>query len=458
LDIDFSDLDQLIDAISGNASGIGVSFSDALPPSNGHRYGIATRALHFDPDQPEPTPTVAPLPVVTASHHLEGKSVRGDNYIFDTGAQLSFISLDKARALGLDPNDPFTTLPVSGVGGITDVPVFYVEELRLMSQQGVDLVWTDVQVLGLDLDPRIDGVIGSDLLTAGMVETDLEAIDLDDLVKIGEGPIRQVHFDFRGLEQPDKMGNGVIYLDLNPDFNVVQQRPAMLQAGDADEDLTFDQLDIVQVLQRAQYLSGRPATWGDGDWNGAPGGQPGNPPSGDGLFNQRDIVAALQHGLYNAGPYAAVRPAGHVNDGQTSLVYDSATGEIAVDAPAGTELTSINIDSAAGIFTGQVAENLGGSFDNDSDDNIFKATFGSSFGSLSFGRVAPPQLAESFLLGDLSVVGSLRGGGGLGDVDLVYLAIPEPASVVLAAFASFCLAGMRWKSRQACHRLAGRRE
>ncbi len=327
-----------------------------------------------------------------------------------------------------------------------------------MSQQGVELVWTDVQVLGLDLDPRIDGVIGSDLLTAGMVETDLEAIDLDDLIKIGEGPIRQVHFDFRGLEQPDKMGTGVVYLDLNPDFDAIQQGPAVLQAGDADEDLTFDQLDIVQVLQRGQYLSGRRATWGDGDWDGAPGGQPGNAPIGDGLFNQRDIVAALQHGLYNAGPYAAVRPAGHVNDGQTSLVYDAATGEIAVDAPAGTELTSINIDSAAGIFTGQAAQNLGGSFDNDSDDNIFKATFGSSFGSLSFGRVAPSQLAESFLLGDLSVVGSLRGGGSLGDVDLVYLAIPEPASVVLAAVASFCLAAMRWQSRQACHRLAGRRE
>ena len=41
------------------------------------------------------------------------------------------------------------------------------------------------------------------------------------------------------------------------------------------------------------------------------------------------------------------------------------------------------------------AQNLGGSFDNDADNNIFKATFGSSFASLSFGNVAqPPRSAN----------------------------------------------------------------
>ena len=104
---------------------------------------------------------------------------------------------------------------------------------------------------------------------------------------------------------------------------------------------------------------------------------------------------------------------------------------MAVDAPAGIELTSINIDSAAGIFTGEAAQNLGGSFDNDADNNIFKATFGSSFGSVSFGNVAQAGLSEEFMLGDLSVVGSLAGGGDLGNVDLVY--VPEPTSALLLA-------------------------
>ena len=141
------------------------------------------------------------------------------------------------------------------------------------------------------------------------------------------------------------------------------------------------------------------------------------------------ILSALGAGKYLTGPYAAIARGGNAGDAQTSIMYDPATGEMAVDAPAGTELTSINIDSAGGIFTGAAAENLGGSFDNDADNNIFKATFGASFGSLSFGNVAQSSLSEDFLLGDLTAVGSLAGGGDLGDVDLIY--VPEPAAIVL---------------------------
>ena len=79
----------------------------------------------------------------------------------------------------------------------------------------------------------------------------------------------------------------------------------VLQPGDADQDGDFDRLDLVQVLQAARYLTGQPATWGDGDWNGGPGGYPGEPPAGDGLFDEQDIVAALQTGKYLSGPYAA---------------------------------------------------------------------------------------------------------------------------------------------------------
>ena len=125
-----------------------------------------------------------------------------------------------------------------------------------------------------------------------------------------------------------------------------------LQPGDADQDLDFDQSDIVRVQQANKYLSGNAATWGDGDWDGGPGGSQGAPPAGNGIFDQFDIIAAQQGAIYQTGPYAATQPSGTRNDDQTSIVYDVATGEIAVDAPAGTELTSINVDSAAGIFTG----------------------------------------------------------------------------------------------------------
>jgi hypothetical protein len=213
----------------------------------------------------------------------------------------------------------------------------------------------------------------------------------------------------------------------------------VLQAGDADRDLDFDQIDLVQVQIAAKYLTGQPATWGEGDWNGAPGGTQAAPPVGNGQFDQLDIISALAAGTYLTGPYAAVGQGGTEGDGQTSVGYNVATGEVWVDAPSGTELTSINIDSASGIFTGDAAQNLGGSFDNDADGNIFKATFGGSFGSLSFGNVAAAGLSEQFLLGDLTVVGSLQGGGDLGNVDLVY--VPEPTTWCLLAFSVVLLGG-----------------
>jgi hypothetical protein len=69
-----------------------------------------------------------------------------------------------------------------------------------------------------------------------------------------------------------------------------------VRAGDADEDLDFDQFDLVQILAAAKYRTGRPATWGEGDW------------TGDGVFDQFDIVAAQQEGIYMSGRYAAGSP------------------------------------------------------------------------------------------------------------------------------------------------------
>ena len=94
----------------------------------------------------------------------------------------------------------------------------------------------------------------------------------------------------------------------------------MLQAGDANQDLEFDQLDLVQVQIAAKYLSGEPATWGEGDWNGAPGGYPGNPPEGDRVFNQLDIVAAQQAAKYLTGTYAADAPVAVPEPGSCALL------------------------------------------------------------------------------------------------------------------------------------------
>jgi len=146
------------------------------------------------------------------------------------------------------------------------------------------------------------------------------------------------------------------------------------------------------------------------------------------------------------GIFSAVNPNGVQGDGQTSVVYDAATGEVSLDAPVGVGLTSINIASAGSIFTMDAAMELTGDFDIDDDDNLFKATFGSEFGSLSFGNVAQTGLSQAFLLDDLSVDGSLATGGGLGDVDLIY--VPEPSSIALLSLGfAYSIALRRRRSR-----------
>ena len=216
-----------------------------------------------------------------------------------------------------------------------------------------------------------------------------------------------------------------------------------LQAGDADQDLDFDQLDLVARASCGQVPDRTGGYLGRRRLDGAPGGSQGSPPSGDGKFDQLDVIAALGNGLYLAGPYGAINRGGQAGDAQASIGYNARSGEVWVDVPAETDLTSVNIESASGIFTGQPAQNLGGSFDNDSDTNIFKATFGSSFGSLSFGQAAHAGLTEDFVAGDLSVVGSLAGGGALGNVDLIYVPVPEPGTLLLLALGVAVIAGMR---------------
>ena len=172
-----------------------------------------------------------------------------------------------------------------------------------------------------------------------------------------------------------------------------------LQAGDADQDLDFDQLDLVQVQIAAKYLTGQAATWGEGDWNGAPGGD-----ARQSARRQRFVRPAGHHrGLEQWPVSAGARTRRSLPGGQRGrrpdvdhLQRQHGRSWRSTRRPD-VELTSINIDSAAGIFTGDPAENLGGSFDNDADNNIFKATFGSSFGSLSFGNVAQAGLSEEFV-------------------------------------------------------------
>jgi hypothetical protein len=182
-------------------------------------------------------------------------------------------------------------------------------------------------------------------------------------------------------------------------------------------------------------------------------------------------VAAQQAGVYLTGAYypqgdeegnvggaaglAALAGSGAAGDIQVSLIYDAFSGSFSIDAPAGVELTSINVDSASAIFTGDPAESLGGTFDNSTSSNIFKVSFGSSFGSLDLGDVARPGLSEAVVRGDLTVVGSLAGGGALSGVDLIY--VPEPSTVALVLFGLLIFGCCRRKQVDSAYQQGRRR-
>jgi hypothetical protein len=215
----------------------------------------------------------------------------------------------------------------------------------------------------------------------------------------------------------------------------------LLNAGDADQDSDFDQLDLVMVQVAGKYLTGQSATWGEGDWDGAPGGSRGNPPPGNGQFDQIDIIAALNSGTYLTACYAALAPDGLPQDDRTSLVYDANTGEVSIDAPRDRLLSWIALSSTRQIFDNASGTNLDGRMDSDTDGYIFKKDFEGAFGSLSFGNIARPGLSELDILRDLSAIVSLYGENDeFNGIDLIYIAaVPEPAALLMIVVGLGCL-------------------
>ena len=105
-----------------------------------------------------------------------------------------------------------------------------------------------------------------------------------------------VHWSFSG-PGPDvttSMDFVIVENDAMPSSN--DELSKNVEAGDANGDLRFDQMDVVQVLKGDKYLSGERASWDEGDWND------------DGVFDQLDLVAALQTGNYLQGQYAEESP------------------------------------------------------------------------------------------------------------------------------------------------------
>lgn len=143
-----------------------------------------TDTTFIDNARPDLLPTFAGLPVIdnidmrhTGGANSGGATLTADDYTFlvDTGAQTMIINEAMATDLGLDftltvgeGGDIVDFLEVGGIGGTALMPLVSVDSFIMPTQNGTDLVWTDILVGVLDIDGApFDAVFGMNMLTTG---------------------------------------------------------------------------------------------------------------------------------------------------------------------------------------------------------------------------------------------------------------------------------------------------
>jgi len=248
----------------------------ALPASNGHRYSIpvSTSSEFYPgygiPEDVEGVPEVpiwAHVPFLSASVSRGGHTGSGQ-FLLDTGAQISMVSQRLAREiLGVGPEvdlwdyslyTPEESLPVGGIGGEVVVPTLAMDEIHVMTNEGVELVWTGLQLMALDIAEGIDGIFGHDFLTSGYFNFTGDP-----------GYIEEVHYDFR-------------------EFSLVTRGVA-----DANYDGVVDEQDAAVLA--AHWLESTDRGWFDGDLDG------------NGVVDDLDASILAAHWHY-AGPGGAAVP------------------------------------------------------------------------------------------------------------------------------------------------------
>ena len=117
------------------------------------------------------------------------------------------------------------------------------------------------------------------------------------------------------LNDQDNWIENPVGLANETDVITTDLKPYIRLPGDANEDRRFDIMDVIQVLGAAKYETGEPATWAEGDWDGAPSEFAIGAPKGNGLFDSADLLAALAIGGFEMGTYASLQSPYDGNDG-----------------------------------------------------------------------------------------------------------------------------------------------
>lgn len=143
-----------------------------------------------------------------------------------------------------------------------------------------------------------------------------------------------------------------------------------------------------------------------------------------------------------AGLRAAIPTGGVVGDDTMSLIYNSADGNLKLDA-AGKQLTALEIISQSAYFDYELpCPPLAFC---DTTTKFFVVAPG-GFGDMDFGPILPAGLEAETLAKQFVVNGALAAGGGVGKVDLVY--VPEPSSFVLLVLGALSGIGRSQRSRR----------
>jgi hypothetical protein len=214
-----------------------TEFATARPAAGPDTYHVNLHMLPpewpgVDPAHPDdPKPTFAALPIIDNVQHVTHGSTYSANLLLDTGAQTSVMSTTTALNLGLnlDPDDPNTDildidgngiidagdyLEVSGIGGAALMPFIHLDQIKIPTQEGTNLVFNNVEMGVLDIE-GIDGVLGMNILTSGYL----------DLVFGDGGPNQYGAFLGASADFTDP-ALGVLQLDVNP--NVPEPASATL--------------------------------------------------------------------------------------------------------------------------------------------------------------------------------------------------------------------------------------
>ncbi|MGH7178717.1 MAG: hypothetical protein ACREJC_15170 [Tepidisphaeraceae bacterium] len=213
---------------------IETSFPESLPARTPNTYHVSMSMLPpvFTGQQfpDDPLPTFAPLPLVDGVRFTHNTSDSTNDLVLDTGAQLSFVGSEIAISMGydLDPNSPTTDLldldgngiideddylPVGGIGGEVLVPFIRMDRMSVPTEEGIDLVFRDIEMGVLDI-PGIGGIFSMNFLTTGYFDLIFGGGDPEEF-----GAFSDIYLDFTGVARGEEQAT--LILEMNPLYNVV---------------------------------------------------------------------------------------------------------------------------------------------------------------------------------------------------------------------------------------------